>query len=66
LNPGLVMWDLWWKKWRWGRLFSEYFGFPCQSLFYQFPHNHHHLSIIWDWYNGPVVAAVPRDSVSPH
>jgi hypothetical protein len=18
-NPGLVMWDLWWTKWRWGR-----------------------------------------------
>jgi hypothetical protein len=18
-NPGLVMWDLWWKKWHWGR-----------------------------------------------
>jgi hypothetical protein len=22
--------------------------------------------IIWGWYNRPVVAAVPRDSVSPH
>jgi hypothetical protein len=24
--------------------FSEYLGFPCQSLFHQFLHNHHHLS----------------------
>jgi hypothetical protein len=27
-----------------GQVFSEYFGFPCQSLFHQFLHNHHHLS----------------------
>jgi hypothetical protein len=45
-----------------GQVSSEYFGFPCQSSF----HNHHHLSIIWGWYNRLVVAAVPRDSVSPH
>jgi len=24
--PGLCMWDLWWTKWHWDRLFSEYFG----------------------------------------
>jgi hypothetical protein len=48
-----------------GQVFSEYFGFPCHSSFHQFLHNHHHLSIIWGWYNRPVVAAVPRDSVSP-
>jgi hypothetical protein len=28
-----------------GQVFSEYFGFPCQSSFHQFIHNHHHLSI---------------------
>jgi len=22
--PGLTMWDLWWTKWHWDRLFSEY------------------------------------------
>jgi hypothetical protein len=22
-NPGLVMWDLWWIKWRWGRFFPN-------------------------------------------
>jgi hypothetical protein len=26
------------------QVFSEYFGFPCQFSFYQFLHNHHHLS----------------------
>jgi hypothetical protein len=43
-TTGLVMWDLWWTKWRWGRFFSEYFDFPSQSLFHKFLHNHHHLS----------------------
>jgi hypothetical protein len=27
-----------------GQVFSECFGFSCQSLFHQFLHNHHHLS----------------------
>jgi hypothetical protein len=27
-----------------GQVFSKYFGFPCQSLFHQFLHSHHHLS----------------------
>jgi hypothetical protein len=27
-----------------GQVFSEYFGFPCQSSFHQFIHNHPHLS----------------------
>jgi hypothetical protein len=27
-----------------GQVFSEYFGFPCQSSFHQLLHNHHHLS----------------------
>jgi hypothetical protein len=40
-----------------GQVFSEYFGFPCQSSFHQFLHNHHHLSSGAG--NGPVVAAVP-------
>jgi hypothetical protein len=26
-NPGVVMWDLWWTKWRWGR-FSPSTRFP--------------------------------------
>jgi hypothetical protein len=27
-----------------GQVFSEHFGFPCQSSFHQFLHNYHHLS----------------------
>jgi hypothetical protein len=29
-----------------GQVFSEYFGFPCQSSFHQFLHNHHHLGLV--------------------
>jgi hypothetical protein len=45
-----------------GQVFSEYFGFPCQSSFHQLLHNnpHHHLGLC----NRPEVAAVPGD-VSP-
>jgi hypothetical protein len=32
-----------------GQVFTEYFGFSCQSSFHQFLHNHQ-----------PVVAAVPK------
>jgi hypothetical protein len=42
------------------KVFSEYFGFPCQSSFHQLLHNHPHLSsgpdIIgqkWPQYKGP-------------
>jgi hypothetical protein len=42
-----------------GQVFSEYFGFPCQSSFHELLHNHHHLSS-GGWYNRPVVATVPR------
>jgi hypothetical protein len=41
-----------------GQVFSEYFGFPCQSPFHQLLHNHP-SSIIWGLYNRPEVAAVP-------
>jgi hypothetical protein len=42
--PGQVMWDLWWTKWHWGLVFSEYFDFPCQFSFHRLLHIHHHLS----------------------
>jgi hypothetical protein len=34
-----------------GQVFSEYFGFPCQSLFhhllhYHHHHHHHHLGLV--------------------
>jgi hypothetical protein len=35
---------LWWTKWNWGQVISEYVGFPCQSSFHQLLHNHRHLS----------------------
>jgi hypothetical protein len=35
-----------------GQVFSEYFGFPCQSSFHQLLHNHPHLSS--RVYNRPV------------
>jgi hypothetical protein len=28
------MWDLWWTKWHWDRVFPEYFGFPLSISFH--------------------------------
>jgi hypothetical protein len=28
-----------------GQVFSEYFGFPCQSSFHQFLHHHNHQGL---------------------
>jgi hypothetical protein len=30
-----------------GQVFSEYFGFLCQSSFHKFLHNHPHLSSVY-------------------
>jgi hypothetical protein len=52
------MWDFWWTKWRWGRLSpSSWFLLPIfiPPVAPQSP-----SSIIWGWYNRPVVAAVPN------
>jgi hypothetical protein len=43
-GPGLVMWDFVVDRVALGQVFSEYFGFPCQSSFHQLLQNHHHLS----------------------
>jgi hypothetical protein len=43
-SPGLVMWDFVVDKVALGQVFSEYFGFPCQSSFHQLLHNHPRLS----------------------
>jgi hypothetical protein len=48
-----------------GQVFSQYFGFPCQSSFHRLLHNHHHLpsgagTIGQQWPTYQV------DSVSPH
>jgi hypothetical protein len=29
------MWDLWWTKWHWDRVFSEYFGFSLSISFHR-------------------------------
>jgi hypothetical protein len=34
-----------------GQVFSEYFGFPCQSTFHRLLQST--SSIIWGWYNRP-------------
>jgi hypothetical protein len=28
------MWDLWWTKWHWDRVFPQYFGFPLSVSFH--------------------------------
>jgi hypothetical protein len=38
--PHQSMWDLWWTKWHWDRVFPEYFGFPLSVSF-------HRCSITW-------------------
>jgi hypothetical protein len=40
-----------------GQVSSEYFDYPCQSSFHQLLQSP--SSIIWGWYNRPVVAALP-------
>jgi hypothetical protein len=44
-----------------GQVFSEYFGFPCQSSFYQSP-----SPVICGWYNKPVSGrSTKRLSLTP-
>jgi hypothetical protein len=42
-----------------GQVFSEYFGFPCQSLLQQLFHSP--LSIMWGWYDRQIVAAISSE-----
>jgi hypothetical protein len=64
-NPGLIMRDLWWTKWGWGRIYPSTSGSPANLHSTNFSPQSP-SPIIWGWYNRPVVAAVPRDSVSPY
>jgi hypothetical protein len=62
--PDQVMWGLWWTKWHWSKVFSVYFGFPCQFSFHRLLHIRHLSS-------GAVtirqlVADVPSGFSSPH
>jgi hypothetical protein len=43
-----------------GRVFSEYFGFPCQSSFHQILHQHNHPGQATI---GQSVAAVPTKRI---
>jgi hypothetical protein len=36
-----------------GQVFSEYFGFPCQSSFHQFLHYHNRLGLAQQTYWWP-------------
>jgi hypothetical protein len=51
------MWDFVMDKVALGQVFSENFGFPCQSTFHLLLHNH--FTITRGWHNRPEVAAVP-------
>jgi hypothetical protein len=35
-SPAQFIWDLWQTKCQWGKVFSEYFRFSCQSSFTQY------------------------------
>jgi hypothetical protein len=43
------VWDLWWRVWQWGRVFSQYFGFalsaPCHQWHYTFIHQHCYMTL---------------------
>jgi hypothetical protein len=39
------MWDFVMEKVGLGQVFSENFGFPCQSTFNLLLHNHHHYHL---------------------
>jgi hypothetical protein len=43
-SPGLVMWDLWWTKWRWGRFSLSTSVSPANLHSTKLLHNHSHLS----------------------
>jgi hypothetical protein len=56
--PGQSLWDLWWTKWHWDWVFSE-FGFP---LSVSFRHGSPYTCVTWRMNNWPFVAAVQRQS----
>jgi hypothetical protein len=61
-SPGLVMWDLWWTKWRWGRFSQSTSAYPDNLHYTNFSTITiaYHLGLV-QW---TVVAAVSRDLVS--
>jgi hypothetical protein len=51
------MCDLWWTKWGWGRFLLSASVSPAYHHSTNAPQSP--SSIIWGWYNRPVLAAVP-------
>jgi hypothetical protein len=58
-SPGQVMWNLWWPNWHCGKIFSEYFGIPCQFSLHRLLHTHHHHLSSGAGTIGQLVADVP-------
>jgi hypothetical protein len=57
-RPEQSMWDLWWKKWQYDRVFSKSFCFTLSVSF-------HRCSVFTNvlyggWIMGPLAAAVPQ------
>jgi hypothetical protein len=61
-RSGQFLRDLWWTKWHWDRVFSEFFVVPCQ--YHSTVALHTHVSFL-DWTIGLLVAAVQRHSLTP-
>jgi hypothetical protein len=55
------MWDLWWPKWHWDRLFSDSFGFSADIIP---PLLCIHSYIIWGTGEGPVRSPSSTDTLS--
>jgi hypothetical protein len=49
------MCDLWWAKWHWGRFSASTSVSPANL----YSTNCSTITIIWGWYNRPVMAALP-------
>jgi hypothetical protein len=62
LRLGQPMWDLWWEKWHWDRLFSEFFGFPLSMSFHR---GSSYSYIIWGMNNMPVGGRSSETSSHP-
>jgi hypothetical protein len=58
------MWDLWWTKWYWDRVFSESFGFTLSISLRRCSICPHISS--GGWTKGLLAAQFHRDIVSPH
>jgi hypothetical protein len=63
------VWDLWWTEWCWDRVFTEYFGFPCQNLYTNVPYSLFHLlptlyNAVREHANIDIIASVSLSHIS--